>query len=373
MNLKPFSPLTPALSPLRGEGEDGATGWGRLVPSRPRPASLVLVLENGIEREDASTRDEDENEDEGRTQARATAPSPSPLNGERVGVRGETVRLATPSPSALLPFSISPFLTCLIALLVAFVTGTAHADIPAPDNLLYGTITLDGQPIGGSHTNITIEARRTLGSAPIASYRMGSDPDFGAFYVLKLRLEELSPISASDASLVGNSLFIVVRDTSGVRSNATFQIPERGTVARVDFGATPSGDTDNDGLPDAWELAQFGNLNRNGAFLGANGQTALANYLAGTDPNNPNDQFRLTITQTTPNKFVSFLARQTAGAGYEGRSRYYALEYTTNAAGPWLGVAHRTNILGNNSTITYQATEPGTPVFYRGQVRLQNP
>jgi hypothetical protein len=27
---------------------------------------------------------------------------------------------------------------------------------------------------------------------------------------------------------------------------------------------------------------------------------------------------------------VSFLARQAAGAGYESRSRYYALEYTTN-------------------------------------------
>jgi hypothetical protein len=71
---------------------------------------------------------------------------------------------------------------------------------------------------------------------------------------------------------------------------------------------------------------------------------------------------------------VSFLARQAAGAGYEGRSRYYALEYRTNlSSSQWFPVPNRTNILGNNTTITHQTTEPGAQVFYRGRVRLQQP
>jgi hypothetical protein len=50
-----------------------------------------------------------------------------------------------------------------------------------------------------------------------------------------------------------------------------------------------SGDTDNDGLPDAWELAKFGNLNQTAAGdPDRDGVNNLAEYLAGSDPNNPN-------------------------------------------------------------------------------------
>src|SRR2546426_81685 len=70
------SPLTPALSPLRGEGEPSDTGsvidglWRFVARHRARRRCFQLPNPAGA--------------------------SPSPLNGERAGVRGETVRSAPP-------------------------------------------------------------------------------------------------------------------------------------------------------------------------------------------------------------------------------------------------------------------------------------
>ena len=69
---------------------------------------------------------------------------------------------------------------------------------------------------------------------------------------------------------------------------------------------------------------------------------------------------------------MSYFARRSAGAGYEGYNRYYSLEYTTNVtAGPWFGVNNQTNILGDNATITYQTTQSDSAAFYRGRLSLQ--
>lgn len=49
------------------------------------------------------------------------------------------------------------------------------------------------------------------------------------------------------------------------------------------------GDSDNDDLPDAWELAQFGNLNQNASGdPDRDGFSNLVEYQNGTDPKNPN-------------------------------------------------------------------------------------
>ena len=70
---RPFSPLTPALSPLRGEGE---------------PPSAEAIASNSLAsgRTELSARESGSGDAMVRADARH---SPSPLNGERAGVSGE--------------------------------------------------------------------------------------------------------------------------------------------------------------------------------------------------------------------------------------------------------------------------------------------
>ena len=104
-----------------------------------------------------------------------------------------------------------------LALVSGVLTTAARAELPAPDNILYGTITLGSQPVTAAETNVIVEARRTINGPAIATYRMGSDAAMGGFYRLNLKLEELGPVGESDASLAGESLVLVIRKQNGVQ------------------------------------------------------------------------------------------------------------------------------------------------------------
>ena len=87
-------------------------------------------------------------------------------------------------------------------------------------------------------------------------------------------------------------------------------------------------DTDQDGLPDAWELYWFGNLSHSGSDLDANGNTLLSDYQNGTDPN------VITFTIQVANNYVntsypSLQLNVTAGIPYF----YTVLVDSTNFTG----------------------------------------
>ena len=261
-----------------------------------------------------------------------------------------------------------------LSLACGALTTSALAELPAPDNILYGTIALGSQPVTAADTNVVVEARRSIDGPAIASYRMGSEAAMGGFYRLKLKLEELAPVTESDASRAGESLVLVIRNQSGVQLQLPYQIPERGHAQRLDFGTTVS-DSDNDGLPDVYELSVFGNLNPNGTGDQDNdGVNNKDEFTAGTNPNDRNGFFHLTISRSGPvNKLVSFFAVTAAGAGYAGYDRIYTLESTTNlTVGNWRGVPNYTNVLGNNSTVSYVANEPNAQTFYRCRLQLRS-
>lgn len=261
-----------------------------------------------------------------------------------------------------------------LSLACGALTASALAELPAPDNILYGTIALGSQPVTDADTNVIVEARRTINGPAIASYRMGSDSAMGGFYRLNLKLEELDPVTESDGSLAGDSLVLVIRNQNGVQMQLPYQIPERGHAQRLDFGTTVS-DSDNDGLPDVYELSVFGNLNPNGTGDQDNdGVNNKDEFTAGTNPNDRNGFFHLTISRSGPvNKLVSFFAVTAAGSGYAGYDRIYTLESTTNlTVGNWRGVPNYTNLLGNNSTISYVANEPNAQTFYRCRLQLRS-
>jgi hypothetical protein len=257
----------------------------------------------------------------------------------------------------------------LLVHLTVFMPTSARAEISEPDNILYGTIVIDNQPVTATRTDVVIEARRLLSGPAIASYRMGSNPAVGNFYSLRLPVEAVTPVTLSDASQVGDSVIIVVVDNSGVRGQTTYLFPERGAVQRADFGTTVI-DADGNGLPDLWELSRYGAAGQDPEAINPNGLTTLGNYLAGTDPNDLQNTFKVEVSLNSGQTSVSFFARRAEGAGYEGRTRFYSLESRAGIGSPWYGVSAATNLLGNNQTIAYQFPMTNSPMFFRAGVRL---
>ena len=196
---------------------------------------------------------------------------------------------------------------------------------------------------------------------------MGSASSQGQyFYVLRIPMED-APASSALFAQPGDVFVITVTKRGALQFTATNIIPTSGSALRFDFGA--SVDTNGDGIPDDWELAHLGSLNGDAADL--------ASYIAGTDPNNPQDQLRLNIqTMTNGVIQVSFQTVQAQGVGYEGLTRYYALETTTNLqTGAWLSVTNYSRILGANQVTIYtnSTTPMSSPAFFRARVWLEGP
>ncbi len=99
-------------------------------------------------------------------------------------------------------------------------------------------------------------------------------------------------------------------------------------------------DSDGDGLPDAWELAHFRSATAASATADSDGDglTNLQEYIAGTDPQNPDSFLRITeVSRSGNDVVVSF----TAVAG-----RIYTLESKdslTNTNAPWQNRLRLTN------------------------------
>ena len=265
----------------------------------------------------------------------------------------------------------SAFATTATLLGLAICNNTLGV-IPEPDNLLYGSITISNVPITATRTDVVIEARRTTNGPAIASYRMGSNPALGNFYSLSLMLESVSPVTNNNVSQVSDSVFVTVLEGGLLRGQTGFLITERGLAQRIDFGAAVI-DGDGDGLPDAWELLHFAGLGRNNDSPTANGQTVMQNYLAGTDPNDPSDGFRLAMTRTNNVNRVSFVTRAAAGVGYEGLVRRYTLEMNpTFSSAAWSGVTGFIGIPGTNQNVVYDVAGNTGTAFFRGKIALES-
>jgi len=263
------------------------------------------------------------------------------------------------------------------ALLFIASAFAADAELPAPDNILYGSLVVDGRPILAVHTNFVVEAARTLAGPPIASYRMGAVEAYADQYVLALELEELPALQNANASLVGDSVFLTLRSNGvalAIGQILTHLIPERGHVRRIDITIGTDPDMDDDGCPDVWELLHFGHLNAGSVGDNDNdGARDCDEYIAGTNPRDSNSFFHLTIVKTLAGADVSFIAERAQGAGYDGRARFYDLERATNLVNSlWRRIPGYTNVLGNAQTVVYPIPDTATPmIFFRCRIRLQ--
>lgn len=89
----------------------------------------------------------------------------------------------------------------------------------------------------------------------------------------------------------------------------------------------PGTDSDRDGIPDAWELTQSGNLSALSGTADADrdGQSDLEEYRADTNPISPDDQLRIVAFQVAPNQnaaLLSWIARPTRHYFIESREDF---------------------------------------------------
>jgi hypothetical protein len=140
--------------------------------------------------------------------------------------------------------------------------------------VLFGTVILGARVVTADDTEVVVEARRHVGGAVLASYAMGSNPAAGNYYSLRIPVENNVPFASPMASLAGDLLDVIVRDATGDLDSLAFTVGSRATVTKLDFGSL---DSDQNGLPDAWELQYFGRI--------------------GVDPNSMPTLDRLTVMQ----------------------------------------------------------------------------
>jgi hypothetical protein len=78
-----------------------------------------------------------------------------------------------------------------------------------------------------------------------------------------------------------------------------------------------AGDSDNDGMDDAWEISYFGNLSRDGTADSDNdGATELAEFKAGTNPINDSSVLSVVTLQNIGTGAVSVLWNSVPGKSY---------------------------------------------------------
>ena len=109
---------------------------------------------------------------------------------------------------------------------------------------------------------------------------------------------------------------------------------------RVASVPIPSGDSDQDGVPDIDE------------------------YVAGTDPFDPTDLLLLRVSNSLPTE-ISFPTKAAPAYGYMDPQRWYALEHAADPLSQsWAEVEGYSRILGTNQVVTYQMPEVDTAVEY---------
>lgn len=136
-------------------------------------------------------------------------------------------------------------------------------------------------------------------------------------------------------------------------------------------------DTDEDLLPDRWEIKWFGNLTAAGRATDAdgNGLSDYAEYLAGSCPTNAADGLALRVGARDGPLSLSFVARGVDPIGYQNAARHYALESSASLAADaaWAAVPGFADWLAapGETMLSYTPPASTAAAYYRLRVWLQ--
>jgi len=266
-------------------------------------------------------------------------------------------------------------LLALCALLMALCPWRAFAQIPEPDNVVYGQIALGTNLVTAQRTNVLVEVQNTNGLV-VSTYRMGQDSNLGDHYAVPIVfwspanvLQPLpSPTGETLTLFVKETVFVAGRATNLTRYQTNFVVGDRGYVERIDFGELPAAPSGFEAWAALYGLAPGSqNLDADG-----DGLSNRREFVAGTDPNDPNSLFALEIAHGADNVALSFVALPAAGTGYAGVTRYYSLQAAEDPQGPWVYLPQYRDIPGDGQRhVCVMPATNSLPQFYRGQVDLR--
>jgi Bacterial TSP3 repeat len=194
---------------------------------------------------------------------------------------------------------------------VMFFGAVAHAYPPAPTHTIYGTVRSEyGEPLTASGVVIIFESTNGVqvfgevvpGLAPGVNYQMGISMDSGVApdtykpTAFKPTLPFIIKVK------IGTTTYLPIEMTG---SYASLGKPAASTRIDLTLGV----DSDNDGLPDAWEQLLITILGSGtlgsilpGADSDGDGICNLDEYYAGTYAFDPEDGFVLDLVKQTGNK-----------------------------------------------------------------------
>ncbi|PYJ56404.1 MAG: hypothetical protein DME24_22365 [Verrucomicrobia bacterium] len=147
----------------------------------------------------------------------------------------------------------------------------------------------------------------------------------------------------------------------GTGTTTTYQYDATGNLLR--FADTLNADSDNDGMADSWELSFFGGLSRDGlGDFDSDGMPDVAEFLAGTLPNDPNSVLQLsrnvTVTQTTTTLQWSAVA-----------GKVYRVQYKDSLSDPgWNDLPGDVTATGGTASQIDTTVTSGPQRFYRVQL-----
>ena len=185
----------------------------------------------------------------------------------------------------------------LSSLFIALVlpVQAAWALIPEPDNLVYGTVTLDGYPLTAANRDVSLVVK--YAGREVSSYTMGDNPSMLNKYLLEIPVDSILQRN-TNALRTGDKLEIYYQVGTSSSKAAELVVDERGTTKEINLqltsehiivGADPSAiDSDGDGISDVYEVANGMNpLNASDAALDNDGDglSNLQEYMNGTDIN----------------------------------------------------------------------------------------
>lgn len=265
----------------------------------------------------------------------------------------------------------------IAVVLAGFGLLPIQAELSEPPTLVFGRITLDGNAVTANDGFIVVEARRSPQGAAIASYRMGSNPRAGDFYDLRIPREALEPRFDPRSVLEREILWIVVTRAGGDQDSFTLTAGDRGQLVRRDLVIGEGGggpDNDGNGLPDVWERQYFGaNSQLAGADPDGDGRTTRDEFDSGTDPTDGDDFFGLELRRLPAALEVVYRSLAAQGAAYEGKTRRYRLEQTSDlGSGLWTPVFNPADQTGDDTEVVFESPLENAPVFFRAQVWLED-